>query len=420
MTNIQDFIENKCTKGSVYDLDCINMLLKKLGSPHKGMRIIHIAGTNGKGSISRMLLSVLTKAGYRTGCFNSPFLVKRNEYLCIDGNDCSDEEYQRIGLEVTEAVSDLIRTDKSFRMPTEFELSFAMAMTFFCESKCDIAIVECGLGGLSDATNVFDKTLLDVITRIGLDHIKLLGNTVEDIAIQKCGIIRHGADVVAYPSERRALSVIKKECNDKSAKLCISKYRQLKLFDHLSLKGEFQKRNACTVYDCIKVLKKKGLNITRKDIALGLSNTFWPGRYETLSSFPLVIADGGHNPQCVKALCDCLDADGIKEAVFVIGIMADKNYHEIFDMLAPYAKFIFATAPDNPRRLDPDMIIKEFSSRSVEGKAVLSPSDAVKAALKLSTSAKYDNIPVIITGSLYMMGEICKCFPGSFINKNGG
>jgi dihydrofolate synthase/folylpolyglutamate synthase len=440
-----NYINNNLTSGSVYGLSRIKELLKRLGNPQKCMNIIHIAGTNGKGSISRMIMSILKAAGYTVGIFNSPYLEKKNEYLCVNGVDATDDEYALIAGIAKRAVESVPMEEK----PTEFEFSFAMAMEYFARKNCDFAIVECGLGGLTDATNIFDEKELSIIANIGLDHTKLLGDTIKDIAKQKCGIIIKNDTVIAYPSDKDAIKTIKRVCKSKNAKLITPDYIEFGTMSYynpgfpdndpvlenekvwlnmplitssIALKGSFQKRNGMVALAAVMELASKGFKITYNNIINGLKNVTWPGRFETLCKEPLIIADGGHNLQCVKALCDSLDSEGISKAIFVIGIMADKDYKDVFKQLYPYTVKVVATEPANPRRLSTEEICKCFSELSNSDDLILDdkthrlldidiyaekiPAEAVKAALKLDRECYNNKMPIIITGSLYMMSEI--------------
>lgn len=481
---VQNFIENECTQGSVYGLERIRELLMRLDNPEKKMKIIHIAGTNGKGSISRMIMNVLACSGYKTGIFNSPFLESRREYLCINGEDASEKDYAETAKSVIDAIRGKIvkaspdisaKENKSdmLQYPTEFEFSFAMALKYFADNSCDYAIVECGLGGLTDATNIFEEKALSIIANIGLDHTGLLGNTIKEIAEQKCGIIIKNDTVIAYPSDKEAMSVIKKVCRKSNAWLITpdyvesgsmayynpgftdnikkSAYRSLGyndeetakvytdtldsissfmtsvrvekvwtcmpyLLDCLNLKGGFQKKNAMTALSAVMAFKYKGLakKVSFTSIEKGFKTVTWPGRFETLLKEPLVIADGGHNVQCTKALTESLDAENIRKAIFVTGIMADKDYKEVFKLLLPYVDTVIATEPDNPRRLNAEDICEGFKILSTDNGNKIGyliekdPGKAVKKAVELSKKQYSGKMPVIVTGSLYMMADIRK------------
>lgn len=402
-------MEKECTPGSIYGLERIEELLKRLGNPEKHMKLIHVAGTNGKGSVSRMLQAVLTEAGYRTGSFNSPFLASPREYLSIDGEDADEEQYAA----EADAIRACVEGDSPMEnRPTEFELSFGLAIDYFYKSGCDVAIIECGLGGLTDATNCIPVPELAIITNIGLDHVKLLGNTLKEIAFQKCGIIKPGCSVVAYPSDKEAVDVIIETCLKKNCDLHIAGGSGANLpgfagneeFE-LSLKGEFQKKNAALVLQAVSVLNSRGFDIDNEAVIRGLSNTKWPARFEIVSEKPLIILDGGHNMQCVDALCESLDRMQIGRVLFVIGVMADKAYEVMFEKLSRFAVHVITTEPANSRRLDCGLAAMEWNKYgNVSAEAVNKPSEAVKKALNLFDGGKYDAI--VVTGSLYMMGEV--------------
>jgi len=407
------YMEKDCGPGINYGLERIVELLARLGNPEKKIKLIHIAGTNGKGSVSRMLQSVLTNAGYKTAIFNSPFLAKPTEYLCIDGIDATEEEYA--------AEADIIRSfvDGSESLepmsdrPTEFELSFAAAIDYFCRNECDLAIIECGLGGLSDATNCIPAPELAIITNIGIDHIKFLGDSLKSIAIQKSGIIKPGSSVVAYPSEREALDVIIDKCLETGCRLWIA--GEITDDYKLGLAGEYQKRNAGLVLRAVEMLRLKGYEIDDRAISLGLEKVVWPARFEKLTEEPTVIIDGGHNMQCIDALCENLAKLQIKNALFVIGVMADKDYTAMFEKLKNFAGYVITTEPANSRRLDCKESCALWESLTVKAEAIVKPSEAVKRAFEVfgennSSDTKegsekpYDAI--IVTGSLYMMSEV--------------
>ncbi|MBO4921854.1 MAG: hypothetical protein J5372_08060 [Lachnospiraceae bacterium] len=468
--DVQNFISKECTSGSVYGLDRIKELVKRLGNPEKDMKIIHIAGTNGKGSISRMIMSVLACSGYKVGIFNSPFLDSRREYLCINGENATDEGYALTGKKVIEAIKGIDipgkKKNEMSEYPTEFEFSFAMALKYFADNECDFAIVECGLGGLTDATNIFEDKVLSIIANIGLDHTKLLGNSIKEITEQKCGIIIKNDIVVAYPSDKEAMSVIKKVCRKNRAWLITPDYKVFNnmnyydpgladnikksdykylpdaekayadtvdslnkfmcssrvekvwlsmpyLLDRLNLKGAFQKKNAMVALASVMALKYKGYlkKVSFTSIEKGFKNVTWPGRFETLLKKPLVIADGGHNMQCTKALIESLDEEDIKKAIFVIGIMADKDYKEVFKLLTPYMEQVITTEPSNPRRLDAEDICEciRTNKESISGFTIeKDPCKAVKKAIEISNKDYSCKMPVIVTGSLYMMADIRK------------
>lgn len=405
-----NFMEKQCSPGSIYGLERITELLERLENPERKMKLIHIAGTNGKGSVSRMLQSVLTAAGYRTGCFNSPFLASPREYLSIDGTDASEEQYA----EAAEIIRQCVEGSSPMQeRPTEFELSFALAVDYFYRSACDIAIIECGLGGLTDATNCIPAPELAIITNIGLDHVKLLGNTLAEIAAQKSGIIKEGSAVVAYPSEKEALDVIINTCRKRKCELIIPDISGTEY--ELSLKGEFQKRNASVVLAAVKVLRKRGFEIDETAVRSGFANTVWPARFEIMSENPLIIIDGGHNSQCVDAFCENLDKMKIKNAIFIIGVMADKAYKEMFIKLKKYVGLAIITEPSNPRRLSCIEGAAVWKELGKETAAAAGPAEAVRLAFSQYKKADYSAI--IATGSLYMMDEVRNAIKYHLLNN---
>ncbi len=414
-----DFITKQNAPGSKYGLERIEELLDRLHNPERGMKLIHVAGTNGKGSVSRMLASVLMEAGYRVGSFNSPFISKINEYMTINGEVCSDEKYAEYAGILKEAAMGM--EDR----PTEFEMSFAMAMRYYYDSGCEFAVIEAGLGGANDATNAIPAPLLVIITNIGLDHTGLLGNTIEMIAKEKSGIIKKGCRVVAYPSDSRALKIISEQCEKCEADLTVADFSGLKICNSerisvsdrlcinyggykglaLGPKGIFQARNAAVVLEAVKLLKDSGVGITDDAVFGGIENCVWNARFEVLSEKPLVIADGGHNIQCIEALTESIEHIGElkkRNIIFVIGVMADKDYGQMFEMLRPYAVRVITTEPSNSRRLDAEKSAGIWRELGVPAEAVKSPSEAVSYAMGIAD----ENSAIIAAGSLYMMDEI--------------
>ena len=468
-----DFISTAAAPGSVYGLERIRALLDALGNPQDSLRFIHIAGTNGKGSVSRMLACVLTAAGYRVGCFNSPCLVSPCEYLsvsapipsdhtessretpnnntwgeniCTDGKDnalahnynpvaATEEEFVEEVERVRAATAVLDTADasqdcSSALQPTAFEYYTAMAIDYFARRDCDFAILECGLGGKDDSTNVIPSPEVAIITRIGLDHTELLGPDIASIAAAKAGIIKKGCSVIAYPSDEEALNIIRETCAKKACSISVADPAKLRIvhtgvlegdtvtYDgspklRLSLMGAHQALNAAVVIEAVKALNDR-IMISDEALRRGLAGTVWPARLTLMSTDPPVILDGAHNPQCMSALCESLGyiSQNIKFLV-VTGIMADKDYREMYRMLAPYAGKVIAVRPDNPRSLDPAEIVRIFEGYGVPGVVSDSVVEALKQAKDEVIASGNKNEPgahtpkplagVVVTGSLYMM-----------------
>ena len=308
--------------GIIPGLDSIKRLCARLGDPQKGLNIIHIAGTNGKGSVGCFLESVLRCAGYKTGRFVSPAVMDGLEIIQLCGENISPEDFSLVFTRVRSAAEDIVKS--GFPHPTVFELQTAAAFCFFAQKGCDIAIVEVGMGGKEDSTNVIDSSLLSIITPISLEHTKFLGSTLEEIACHKGGIIKKGGCVLTALQSEDAMSVLKKICAEQSAELTVSSPQLItdQSFSHtaqsfsykgleniqLSLLGTFQTENAALAIDACMILRKKGYNIPDSDIIKGLRSAKWQGRFEVIrESSPTFIIDGAHNPSGAAKLRETLD-----------------------------------------------------------------------------------------------------------------
>ena len=310
------YIHSICWKGSKLGLDRTRELLGKLGNPEKQLKFIHIAGTNGKGSCAAMLSSILEEAGYHTGLYTSPFINRFNERMQIDHQCIPDDELA----ELTEYIRPF--ADGMEDSPTEFELITALAMVYFARHKCDIVVLEVGMGGELDSTNIIDVPEAAVIMAMGLDHVKELGPTMADIARAKAGIIKEGGDVVIYGGNPEADPVFEEVCAQRSAKLHKADFSAIvpgpfgldgQSFSYgawkdlqIPLVGVYQMRNAAVVLETVQVLRGKGWHISDAAVASGLKNTRWPARFEVLRRDPVFIVDGGHNPHGIRATAESL------------------------------------------------------------------------------------------------------------------
>ncbi len=393
-------------------LDRTRQLMHALGDPQKKLRFIHVAGSNGKGSTCAMFASILQKAGYRTGLYTSPYIEIFNERIQIDGRHISGERLAQ----VTERVKDIAEEMEDH--PSQFELVTAVAIQYFYEENCDIVVFEVGMGGELDSTNVIDAPELAVITNIGLEHTEYLGSTIEEIALTKAGIIKTGCSCVCYDGKPQVTEVIKKVCSEKKVRLETTDFQRLKLIVssiegqrflwdgkeyYLPLLGSHQLHNVALVLTGIEVLRKRGIIISDASVQNGLSEVIWPARLEILRRSPLFILDGGHNPQCAKALADSLLFLLKGEwAVFLMGVLADKDYESMIESVLPYASSFVCVTVDSPRALP----AKELEScvKKQGGKAVSCSSvyEGIEWALKLSGGST----PVVAFGSLYMAGAI--------------
>ena len=395
-------------------LDRIRALCRALGNPQDGLRFVHVAGTNGKGSFCSMLSSVLRAAGYKTGTFTSPYVKVFNERMAIDGEMISNEELADLTAYI-KPIADAM-DDK----PTEFELITALAFEYFHRHACDIVVLEAGMGGRLDSTNIIQNPLLSVITGIALDHTAFLGDTVEKIATEKAGIIKDGRPVLYGGEDAEAARVIRDTAAargssyfavDYAALTCRSMTLEGSVLDfgthrdvHIPLLGLYQPKNASVVLSAVDILRKEGMNLPEESVKVGLAGAAWPARFEILSQEPLVIFDGAHNPQGIDAAVASIKHyfDG-KRVYVMTGVLKDKDYHVIAHRLSEIASRAFVMTPDNPRALAAEDYAALLSSLGVD--AVPYPS--VKAALAAAKAAALrDGTPLICLGSLYTYSEL--------------
>ena len=410
------YISGTAFFGSKPGLERIAALLEKLGDPQKQLRFVHIAGTNGKGSCAAMTASILKAAGYKTGLYTSPYLYRFNERMQIGGKQIPDDTLAQLVARVkpiAEAMDD---------HPTEFELMTAVAMLWYAEERCDVVVLEVGLGGRFDATNIIDAPEAAVIMNIGLDHTAVLGETVEQIAFEKAGILKPGTEAVLFEQPENVTAVIRARCEELGVPLHIADFSQIvSEFDSLygqsfsyrgepyalPLLGRHQLKNAATVLELVEVLRRKGWKLEQSDVEHGLYAVSWPGRFELLSDDPLFVVDGGHNPQCAQTVAEnLLHYFPDKRRILLLGILRDKDVAGLTDILDPAADEYLCITPDSFRAL-PAAELAEHLKRY--GKPVTvcdSIRDGVTAALERSDG---DTV-VCAVGSLYSVGEIRACF----------
>ncbi|AYO30035.1 bifunctional folylpolyglutamate synthase/dihydrofolate synthase [Biomaibacter acetigenes] len=423
--------------GTKLGLDNITRLLEILGNPHHGMRIIHVAGTNGKGSTCAMIDSILRAAGYKVGLYTSPYLEVFNERIRVNGKNIPDKAIARLTQKVRDAIS--IMQQKNLGHPTEFEVVTAIGFLYFKEQAVDFIVLEVGMGGRLDATNVA-MPLVSVITPISFDHQKYLGNTLADISREKCGIIKKGVPVVSGPQEKEALRVIEETCARRG---CILKrvldrcenrenidficYNPLRdslngqVFDvdtpknHYSnlkirLLGSHQLDNAATVVGAIEALELSGIKISRDAIYSGLENARWPGRLEILRENPTVLIDGAHNIAGIRTLKEAiLKYFPQKKKILVLGILKDKDYNDMIEEIVPLADAVITTAPDNPRALSAEELAETIRESRIihEDKNIeVYVRNEIKDALTLSLEIATPGDLIVFAGSLYMIGRV--------------
>lgn len=420
-TEAIEYIHSVCWKGSKPGLSRITELCERLGNPQNELRFIHVTGTNGKGSVCAMTESVLRSAGYRTGLFTSPYVKSFNERMQINGENVSNERLAY--------VTSLVKphADAMQDSPTEFELITAVAFMLFKLEKCDIVVLEAGMGGRLDSTNVIEKSVASVITGVALEHTEYLGDTVEKIAFEKAGIIKSGCPVVYGGDDVTACGdaykVISKKAEEFKSKLQCVDYDTLKIksatldgtvLDYkefkdirLQLLGLYQPQNCARVLELIGVLRNAGYVISNEAVKKGLEATVWRARFEKLMNEPLVLYDGSHNPEGISVAVRTLKHYfGNGRVNILTGVMADKDYKKMTAELAPLVNKAFTITPSNPRSLSAQALKNVFEELGVSSTAFDSVKEAVKSAINES---KKSNIPLICLGSLYMYAEITEC-----------
>lgn len=409
-----DWIHGQYGLGHKNGLENEKALLRRLGDPHRRFPCVHVAGTNGKGSTCAMIASVLKESGLRVGLYTSPFLLRYNERICINGEPIPDEDLAQVATQVRVEAEALA---KEGILSTVFELGTACAFHHFAREKVDVAVIEVGLGGRLDVTNVITP-LVSVITHIGIDHEKILGDTVEKIAAEKAGIVKDGVPLALYPRQPRAKAVIEEFCTSHGAPLLNGDdcsitnahsdayghrfdfaYEDWSLSDvQISLPGEHQIDNAITALLALYSLRER-FGLSDEHIRSGLANTHWPGRLEWIGQ---VLLDGAHNPQGAQALREYLAKylPG-RPIVAVCGTLRDKDYSQIVKALAPALTRVVCVTPDSHRATSAQDMAALFAGCGVPAE----PADGLLPAIDAAKAAAGENGIVLVCGSLYLVGE---------------
>lgn len=416
-----DYIHGTLKFGIKLGLESIETLLGLMGNPQDKLKFIHVAGTNGKGSTVTFISSVLIEAGYNVGIYTSPSLERFNERIKINYAEIDGEDLARITSLVKEYVDIMILKYNIY--PTEFEIVMAIAFQYFFEMKCDIVVLEVGLGGRFDATNIIKEALVSVITTISYDHMDRLGDTLEKIAFEKAGIIKYGADVVVFPQQDIVMEVINRVCQDRKANLYNVDFGTIKIKNYsingqefefnnwkslkISLLGDHQVKNAAVALSVLEILREKGYNISLDSMEKGLLQAKWPGRLEVVSKQPIFLIDGAHNAEGAEALAKVLQAyfPG-KKILFIVGALKDKDVNSIIQPTLPLAAGYITVTPDSSRAL-PSNDLANFVSQYCKNVLV---SDTIVEAIKTSLSyASVDDV-ICAYGSLYYIGKIRSFF----------
>ena len=403
-------------------LERISKLIQNLSNPHTGMKIIHIAGTNGKGSVAAYISNVLFEAGFRVGRFNSPWLSKVNNCICVDGEVISDEEIINSAAEIL---------PYSFGV-TQFEKLTALAFCHFRNKNCEYVVLEAGMGGSFDATNFISTSVVSVITKVSIDHQTFLGETLKEIAKHKAGIIKKGCEVVVAAQMPEVMTQILLECERKGAKLAVVNQKEINVekmdlngsrfhfgrdnssnFFEIAMLGDHQIENCCLAILALRKIfgnceKFKEYLETEEIIRNGVKNVVWPGRFEIVCRRPWVIVDGAHNVDGMKSLLAGLNTFFPKlNPIFIVGVMKDKEVEAMMNLLSKAAKRIISITPNNQRALhsfELAEIAKKYFENVLDG-------DTIENAIRIAMNeAKSDDV-IVVCGSLYIdqvKDEVCR------------
>jgi len=403
-----------------YDLRRVEELLSRLGNPHLKARSVHIAGTNGKGSVAAMLASTLTTSGYTTGLYTSPHLHTWRERIRVNGELISESELTALVEELRPEV-EAVNQRAAYGRLTTFELLTTLAFAHFAAKGADFQVLEVGMGGKFDATNVINSEI-SVITSISFDHAEVLGNSLAEIAAEKAGIIKPGSVVVTSPQLDEAAKVIEETCLSCGTQLIkvgnditwqslgfTTSQQRLQVAGRLGsyklsipLLGQHQLTNAATAVAALEVLTEKGLNISRDNIADGLARVSWPGRLQIINHSPLIVVDGAHNPNAARRLRESLEQYfDFKWVILIIGVSDDKDIAGVVLELAPISAKVIVTRSQHPRTMAPASIVAEFAKYGVETQVV----DDVSSALSKALSLAGDRDLICVAGSLFVVAE---------------
>ncbi|MCX7747629.1 MAG: bifunctional folylpolyglutamate synthase/dihydrofolate synthase [Clostridia bacterium] len=416
-----NYIHSRLKFGIKLGLENMKNLLQLMDNPHRKLKYVHVAGTNGKGSTVSLISSILMEAGYKVGIYTSPYIERFTERMKINQSEISEDELSRITSLVKEKAE--MMEERGLGNPTEFEIVTAVAFEYFSRNDCDVVVLEVGLGGRLDSTNIIDTPEVAVITTISYDHMDKLGNTLREIAFEKAGIIKEGGRVVLYPQPKEVEEVFFKVCKERNCclhevsfdTLYLSEYNEDgQCFDYgdykgikINLLGRHQAQNAALVLCVSQVLKERGFQITELSIREGLRKAVWPGRFEVLNKKPLVLIDGAHNEEGARVLAGNLNEYfPDKQRNFIIGVLKDKNFRTMMDQVLPGASTVIAVTPKSDRAMpgeDLADVIKYYCKNVVVSDTI---DNAIEKGLKLT---KEDGL-LCAFGSLYYIGEVRKWF----------
>ena len=408
-----EYIHSVVWLGSRPGLSRITELCHLIGDPQNKLSFVHVTGTNGKGSTTSMLSSILAEAGYKVGTFTSPYVFRFNERMAVNGEPIADEELAEI-IEFIKPYADSMEDS-----PTEFELITAVGFEYFLRQNCDIVILEAGLGGRLDSTNIIPASKLSIITGIALDHTEILGDTTEKIAAEKAGIIKNGCPVLIGNADSDAREVIKNKAYESASTAYEVDYERISDLNmslegstfsftgydspiEITLAGAYQPRNAAVAITAAEIL-----GIDKDCIIKGVKAAKWPARFEILCKTPAVIFDGSHNPEGIRATVNTVKELFDGKVNILTGVMADKSYSVMAEAISEIADKVYCTKPSNPRALDSEKYAECCRSFGCTSLSVPSVEEAVKAAYNDSKERK---VPLLVMGSLYLYSEFREAF----------
>lgn len=413
----RNYLDQVSKGGSVLGLDNMRELLNRLRNPQDRLKFIHIAGTNGKGSVLAYLSTILIEAGYRTGRYISPVLFSYREKIQVDEKMIGREDLARLTAAVKEAAEDMQKTHTG--EPTIFEVETALAFLYFAEQNCDIVVLETGLGGALDATNVITTSVLEVIASVSMDHMDFLGDTLDKIALQKAGIIKPHTRVVSALQKPEAMKVIEETCRKQECVLHTAdpgqvtdvshsydrqkfSYKQWKDME-ISLMGSYQLTNAALALEAVDSLRNLGYRLEDQAVYQGMKRAVWRGRFTVISREPVIVMDGAHNPAAAEELRKSLELYfPDKKLFYIFGMFQDKDYEKVTEITAPFADHIITVeTPDNPRALSAKKLKAEVEKINPSVEAA----ESIRSAVRKTMEQAQEEDVIVIFGSLSFLGE---------------
>lgn len=410
------YLDGVSKYGSVLGLENIRQLLLRLDNPQDDLKFIHIAGTNGKGSLLAYISTILKEAGYTVGRYISPTLFSYRERIQVNEQYIEKEALARLTTKIAKAVEEM---NQEGMQPTIFELETAMSFLYFKEKQCDVVVLEVGFGGLEDATNIVTTTILEVITKIGIDHVAILGDTLEEIAKNKAGIIKPDTVVVSMEQRPEVQKILEETCKEKHTSLFVAKKEELREVCYgletqsfcyrgeryeISLAGSYQIENAALAVEAIRKLRTLGYLIPEEALLQGLKKTVWRGRFTVLQTEPLFLMDGAHNADGAKVLRESLQQYVPEKKLFyIMGMFQDKEVDKVLEYTAPLAEAILTIeTPDNPRAMPKELLAEKARKYN----SCVRPAESIEAAVRESLEQAGKDDVIVAFGSLSFLKEI--------------